>query len=100
MKNPGLVEVFKEARRRIESGDKTYICLAIKYGYCHYDKCQEALELISIRMGNLQRQDPGYSLEQWLTENSPGPDYYSEKLRPPTRKYRVRWLDSLIAEFS
>ena len=92
-----LAEAFKEARKRIESRRCHYICYALK-GALDERKidcwaAQSAGNLI------LDRLSPYNTVEGWLMGSAGVPVRFAQNAEL-SREYRLRWLDSLIEEFS
>lgn len=90
MKDAALVESFKTARGRIESGDEEYICYALN-GTC---ASRKAVRIIEHRLGGAETLGSwiiDHYLDMWASERNPW-----NKLR----ETRLAWLDSLIEEFS
>lgn len=91
-----LVNVFRLVREEIANKKEYYICITIhslvEGGSITYRDMQAAKNVIQGRMG-------GYaSLDAWLEHKHGIPAIKLTKTR--MREYRLRWLDSLIAEFS
>ena len=102
MKNPYLVIAFTEAKKHIESKESRFICYALRDAFLDGKISerirQEAIDIIETRLGT----DCIY-IGSWLYANIPEctPEYLcSSEGKEQQRLYRLRWLDSLIAEFS
>lgn len=102
-----LVADFTRARRLIAAGAGRYICHALH--------TTRAVRIIQARMGFSQRSNclrrpngctvwrSGYTLQQWLLDHKHIEQrHFShwKELDNETRKFRLRWLDHLIKEFS
>lgn len=98
MKNPELVKAFKAAKWYIESNKERFICCALQEAsFDHsisYLEYLNAKNLIETRIGS------DIALEEWLSEHILCSDTQHMIMSEEMRLYRLRWLDSLIAEFS
>jgi len=108
--NKQIAEVFKDARQALMNNRFRYICHCISFDrynlgrvstvgwYAQRDARNSARAVISERMGSHEHD----SLETWLAnQNIPGLTYGKlMTMSREMREYRLRWLDSLIKEFS
>ena len=95
--NKHIANAFALARARIENDGEEFICCALDF---QNTEAGEAARMI-IR----DRLDSEYILNTWVWNNIPEArdieknmgkeNYYKEMM-----KYRLRWLDALIKEFS
>lgn len=94
-----IAEAFKAAKPYLKKGeipespnDCTFICFALAYCKAPAHATDAAAEVI------MERLYPCSSVYGWLQQHAgvPGVDITPENLQ----KYRHRWLDSLIEEFS
>jgi len=106
-KNKQLAEAFRIAKTYV-AGDERYICHALLFGMGddlpeRQRKAARALieSRLKIRFVDLYETN---SCEKWLARTVPGLTYnylaYTDKGHLEVKAYRLRWLDSLIAEFS
>ncbi len=96
MKNLELVEVFKAAKSLIEDKSERFICLAIG-ATGRMNLRWLARNIITGRLAG------AYTCEAWLEEHGIKSDEFlteDPQGKQWMREYRLRWLDSLIAEFS
>ncbi len=106
--NKGIAKAFKEARKYIASGQCKYICIALDQVYYDY-KIETYWRDSAKRVIQARLADGTYgsgtgtdSLEGWLARNFNNIraidllNHYTKEMK----ECRLRWLDSLIAEFS
>lgn len=103
--NKEIAAVFKEAKKYLatsksdaENVSKTfYICIAITKvsdaDYRQWDSCSKAKNIID------ERLDGKYTVGSWLAVNGFIKSTAFANINQ-LQKYRHRWLDSLIKEFS
>ena len=99
--NPGKVFMLEQVKKRIQTGQNRFICLAVDHEFSGSDSAEAFKQFIRERISGY------YTIENWLVNSETGPKLdrvyirrlYNEKSRI-LRDYRVRWLDSLIKEFS
>jgi len=103
--NKQIARAFRYARKRINSGNGTYICLALEDAEgCNEIDYATFLQARNIILGRMQLP-PHHPIEEWLRINVP--EYVEflnterdfAKRYEQTKKYRLRWLDALIEEF-
>jgi hypothetical protein len=100
--NKELVKAFTEARKLIANKRLSAICFALDNASDNRNitrqVCEDAVNIISERLG-----DSAF-VGSWLRDNVPGLTehylYYTRDGLSAQREYRLRWLDSLIADFS
>jgi hypothetical protein len=102
--NKEIAAVFKEAKKYLATskGDNktTYICIAINEvsdtKYRLFNSCVCARSIINERLGE------SFTVGSWLAHNGfiTNNDFNDRKYQNQLQKYRHRWLDSLIEEFS
>lgn len=92
MKDLSLVAAFIKARQIIAAKNQTFICYALT------GLSPGAKALIQYRLA------PWSTCEGWVAANVPVYSWdflcYCSNGKKLMREYRLRWLDSLIAEFS
>lgn len=93
------VKALKLAREMLESGKQGYVCNALRViGFQNmklYDDTIELCDIISHRIY------PYYTVTEWV--GSQGVDVFAGDAYDVTenfRQYRIRWIDSMIREFS
>lgn len=95
--NAKLVAAFTAARKLIASNQESFICHALENCGLHRAIREDATKIIQDRLA-------GHSVaSSWLHENVPGAKEYIWSQGQSWviyHAYRLRWLDSLIAEFS
>ena len=100
-KNLKIAEAFKKARQGISSDEYDFICHALD-GITYRPSrktCDEARRIIAERMGcRPDKLCP--TLESWVWGNIMDGEYSRWPTPEEMKFYRLRWLDSLIAEFS
>ena len=89
----GIRDVFIAARKELLKPHSKYICYAIKDTICSSYDIMNAGDVIKSRMGT---ENDGLSLEVWLWHRG----FRTGVTRENMLQYRLRWLDSLIEEFS
>lgn len=102
MKNKELAKIFKQAKKLIKNRESDFICYAIdeieEGGHIYNaNMCDTARNLIHKRMWT------SHTLEGWLSWYCRQEFHwlvYSKEGKKQMRLYRLRWLDSLITEFS
>lgn len=92
-----IAAAFKQARPLIASEQERFICVALTFGRFHPLKSAgEAAE--EIVMERIEHGSGGYfTLDTWVTERVLHGHQPSLK---DMQAFRLRWLDSLIVEFS
>lgn len=106
-KNKQLARAFRIAKTYV-AGDQQYICHALLFKVVDdlpERQCKAAQSLIESRLKvPFVALFETNSCEKWLSRNIPGLTYsylaYTDKGRLEVKAYRLRWLDSLIEEFS
>lgn len=84
-----IANAFKEAKKRISSGENFFICTALRDSRAGH----RARKIIRQRMGYVE----GDTLECWLSKHHW--DWYLILHAKKMRAYRLAWLDILIQEF-
>lgn len=104
--NKEIAFVLKEAKIYLSEshndGKTEFICFALtavtlyKDTFQYYDATVDAKFIINKRLGK------SYSVSNWLVNNKilTTKELNAAKLKGEVQKYRHRWLDSLILEFS
>lgn len=103
-----IAESFRLARNEIARGLQYYICHALRFRRDARPGDVPALRIIQRRMGvgnngYVRSRTQGtltgkaYALSEWLVDHHIVPRYPGSRAM---RRYRLRWLDALIKEFS
>lgn len=93
------VEALKLAREMFESGEQAYVCNALKIVEFQNIKLADATRELRDIIEN--RIYPYSTVTEWLS--SQGVDVFAGDAYDVTenfRQYRIRWIDSMIREFS
>lgn len=102
MKNKELVKAFKAAKPYLKNDLEEFICYSLYQAFSDkkitYQQRDKAIEIIHDRLGNVS------NCVSWLRWNIEDFDHrWAEDTFEgceEMRAYRLRWLDSLIEEFS
>ena len=95
-----LAHAFRLAQSMIATGHQWYICEALIHLYARRQiqgwEYERARNIIQTRLGD------SITVEEWLERNVTDGNVYLWADNPTgiLKDYRLRWLDSLIEEFS